>query len=218
MTHRCFDQNRRDDTDSGCLPAVLWEVDIVEATIRRFGAIRALGLVGLLGIGLIASTAVPAVGSSNTWTPTGSMTKARTHHTATLLANGLVLTLSKNIRSDVPQTKVSMVVATPKPRLVKLAITPQGEDLFSIGGASRKATHYIVKVEIGGAAGLVAPLLGKQPPDTHVWILGGEAPAFVKSEGPLYFGGPIWRIELVSPVWPRALAVDSKDEPRTHAV
>jgi hypothetical protein len=91
MTDQCFDQNRRDDTDSGFLPAVLWEVDMVQATIRRFGAIRALVLVGLLGIGLIASTAVPDVGSSNTWTPTGSMANARTHHTATLLANGEVL-------------------------------------------------------------------------------------------------------------------------------
>ena len=126
------------------------------------------------------------------------------------VANGLVLTLLKNVRSDAPQLTVSMVAATPKPRLVKLAISPQGEEPFSVGGSIRKATHYIVKVEIGGAAGLVAPLLGKQPPDTHVWILGGEAPAFVKSEGPLYFGGPIWRIELVSPVWPRAPAVDSK--------
>ena len=62
MTDRCFDQNRRDDTDSGCLPAVLWEVEMVQATIRRFGAIRALVLVGLLGIELIASAAVPAVG------------------------------------------------------------------------------------------------------------------------------------------------------------
>jgi hypothetical protein len=127
------------------------------------------------------------------------------------VANGLVLTLLKNVRSDARQMTVSMVAATPKPRLVKLAISPQGEEPFSVGGSSRKATHYIAKVEIGGAAGLVAPLLGKQPPDTHVWILGGEAPAFVKSEGPLYFGGPIWRIELVSPVWPRAPAVDSKD-------
>ena len=127
------------------------------------------------------------------------------------LANGMVLTLLKNIRSDALETKVSMVAATPKPRLVKLAITPKGEESFSVGGASRKATHYVVKAEIGGAAGLVAPLLGKQPPDIHVWILGGEAPAFVKSEGPLYFGGPIWRIELVSPVWPRVTAVDSKD-------
>ena len=57
------------------------------------------------------------------------------------------------------------------------------------------------KVEIGGVAGLLAPLAGKQPQDTHVWILGGDAPAFVKLEGPLYLGGPIWRIELTSPLW-----------------
>jgi hypothetical protein len=127
------------------------------------------------------------------------------------VANGLVLTLLKNIPSSAPQTNVSMVATTPKPRLVKLAITPQGEEPFSIAGSSRKATHYVVKVEIGGAAGLVAPLLEKQPPDTHVWILGGEAPAFVKSEGPLFFGGPVWRIELVSPIWPRLPVADSKD-------
>jgi hypothetical protein len=52
----------------------------------------------------------------------------------------------------------------------------------------------------------VAPLIGKQPPDSHVWILEGEAPAFVKSEQPLYNGGPVWRIELVSPVWSRETA------------
>ena len=32
------------------------------------------------------------------------------------------------------------------------------------------ATHYVLKVEIGGLAGVVAPLVGKQPPDSHVWI------------------------------------------------
>ena len=127
------------------------------------------------------------------------------------VANGMVLTLLKNIQPDATQMKVSMVAATPKPRLVKLAITPRGEEPFSVGGASRKAAHYVVHVEIGGAAGLIAPLLGKQPPDTHVWILGGEAPAFVKSEGPLFFGGPVWRIELTSPVWPSKPVGDSKD-------
>jgi hypothetical protein len=66
------------------------------------------------------------------------------------------------------------------------------------------AIHYVIKVEIGGIAGLIAPLLGKQPPDIHVWILGGEAPAFVKMEGPLFYGGAIWRIELASPVWPHS--------------
>ena len=127
------------------------------------------------------------------------------------VANGLVLTLLKNLRADASQTKMSMVAATPKPRLVTLAVTAQGEEPFSVGGSARKATHYVVKVEIGGTAGLAAPLLGKQPPDTHVWILGGEAPAFVKLEGQLYFGGPIWRIELGSPVWPTVTAGDSKN-------
>jgi hypothetical protein len=118
------------------------------------------------------------------------------------LANGLVFTLLKNMPSESQETRASMVVATPKPRLVRLAISSQGEDMFLLGGEKRKATHYIVKIEIGGLAGLVAPLLGKQSPDIHVWILRGEAPAFVKSRGPLYFGGPIWQIELESPVWP----------------
>jgi hypothetical protein len=122
------------------------------------------------------------------------------------VANGLVLTLLKNIRSDATETKVSMVAATPKPRVVTLAITSKEEDPFSVGRSSRKATHYVIKVEIGGLPGVVAPLVGKEPPDTHVWILGGEAPVVVKSEGPLYVDGPAWRIELASPVWPHASA------------
>jgi len=117
------------------------------------------------------------------------------------LANGLILTMLKNVRADAPPKTLGFVAATPKPRLVKLEITAAGEEPFSTGGEARKAMHYILKVDIGGLAGLVAPLIGKQPPDSHVWILGGEAPAFVKSEQPLYNGGPVWRIELVSPVW-----------------
>jgi hypothetical protein len=119
------------------------------------------------------------------------------------LANGLILTLLKNVQTGAPPKTISYVAATPKPRLVKLAITVAGDEPFSTGGAARKATHYVLKVEIGGITGVLAPLLGKQPPDSHVWILGGDAPAFVKSEQPLYLGGPLWRIELVSPVWPR---------------
>jgi hypothetical protein len=117
------------------------------------------------------------------------------------VSNGMVLTLLKNIRPDVPLTTLSMAAAAPKPRLVKLLISPEGEDSLSAGGSARKATRYVVKVDIGGVAGVVAPLVGKQPQDTHVWILGGDTPSFVKSEGPLYPGGPIWRIELTSPDW-----------------
>jgi hypothetical protein len=126
------------------------------------------------------------------------------------LANGLVPTLIKNLRPDAPPVEVSMVVATPKPRLVKLIITAQGAEPFSVAGSAREATNYLVKVKIGGVAGVVAPIVGKQPPDTHIWILGGEAPAFVKSEVVSYMGGPMWRIELASPAWPQPGGPDAK--------
>jgi hypothetical protein len=129
------------------------------------------------------------------------------------LANGLVTTLLTNMPPDMTQAKVSMLAADPKPRLVKLVITPQGEETFAVSGAPRKAKHYVVKVEIGGAAGHIAPIVGKQPPDIQVWILGEAVPAFVKMEGPLYYRGPIWRIELASPVWPKPSAQGSKDNP-----
>lgn len=118
------------------------------------------------------------------------------------LANGMVLTLLKNIAPDAASTEVSMVVATPKPRLVKLVITPAGEASFSAAGESHKAVRFNVKVDLGGLLGLVAPVLGKQPHDTSVWVLGGEAPGFVRLEGPMYQGGPLWRIEMTSPLWP----------------
>ncbi len=117
------------------------------------------------------------------------------------VSNGFVFSVLQNIKSDRPKTTVSMVVATPKPRIVKLVITPEGEDPFFVVGSERKATRYVVKIDIGGAAGVVAPLVGKQPPDTHVWVVEGEAPVVIKSEGPMYEGGPVWRTELTSPVW-----------------
>jgi hypothetical protein len=118
------------------------------------------------------------------------------------LANGFILTLLKNVDASKPPKSLSYIAATPKPRLVKLEIAPSAQEPFSTGGLGRRATHYVVKVEIGGLTGVVAELLGKDPPDSHVWILGGTAPAFVKSEQTLFLGGPIWRIELVSPSWP----------------
>ncbi len=120
------------------------------------------------------------------------------------IANGLTLTLLKNVRPKALPKTFSFVAATPKPRLVKLALSSAGQDRFSTGGTGREATHYVLKVEIGGLRGVIAPLVGQQPPDSHVWILDGEAPAFVRSEQPLYMGGPVWRIELVSPTWPHA--------------
>jgi hypothetical protein len=125
------------------------------------------------------------------------------------LANGLMFTLLKNIRPEVARTTFSMVAVSGSPRLVKvvhLVIAPAGTDSFSVGRTSYKATRYLVKIEIGGLAGVLAPLVGKKPVDTTVWVLEGEAPTFVRSEGQLFFGGPVWRVELASPSWPRTAA------------
>lgn len=132
------------------------------------------------------------------------------------LCNGLVLTLLKNVPPDSVPLELPMIVATPKPRLVKLAISTPGKEPFSLAGVAREAQHYVIKVQIGGVMGLVAPLLGKQPPDAHVWVLGGEAPAFVKSESLAYMGGPVWRTELVAPVFPRANAESKNGSEEKH--
>jgi hypothetical protein len=105
------------------------------------------------------------------------------------LANGIVFTLLKNLTST-GMTAVSYVATTPKPRLVHLEITPQAEEPFTNGIYEHKAVRYTVKVKIGGVAGVVAPLVGKQPPDTQAC--------------PLYGDGPIWRMELSAPTrWPQ---------------
>jgi len=119
------------------------------------------------------------------------------------LANGVLMTMLKNVKPASPPKSLSFIAATPKPQLVKLALSTLGEESFSAAGIARKAVHYRLKVDVGGLRGLIAPLLGKQPPDLDFWMLAGDAPAFVKSEQQLYFGGPIWRIELANPVWPK---------------
>jgi hypothetical protein len=53
------------------------------------------------------------------------------------------------------------------------------------------ATRFRIRPQLG----LLASLLVSDLPDLNCWIVGGTAPAFVKFEGPLYFQGPIWRIE-----------------------
>jgi hypothetical protein len=121
------------------------------------------------------------------------------------LANGIILDILKNVTPDTTET-VSYLAATPTPRLVKLRIVSQGEDKFGVVGAPYKATVFVLKVELGGIAGLIAPLIGKQPADTRVWVVASGTPAFVKAEQSLYPGGPIWRIEMTSPAWPNAPA------------
>jgi hypothetical protein len=116
------------------------------------------------------------------------------------LANGLLMPLIQNMQANTP-IEVSYIGLSPKPRLVKLAIAKGGEDHFTVGGRPYKAAKYDVKVHIGGVAGVVAPMIGKQPPDTHVWVTEGRVPAVVRLDSALYTEGPIWSVQFASPVW-----------------
>ncbi len=121
------------------------------------------------------------------------------------IANGLMSVLLKNIPPGTTQRSfLSYLMPTAKPRMAKLMIFSRGKDPFLVAGLRRRAIHYVLKLDLKGLAGIVAPLLGKRPPDTHVWIYDGGAPAVVWFEGALYDGGPIWCIDLAAPLWPHA--------------
>ena len=118
------------------------------------------------------------------------------------LSNGLVSTIIENLAPNGDETKVSMAAATPDVRLVTLSIMSHGEEPFSVAGAPRKAIRYEIKIDLGGVAGVIAPLIGKQPPSIQVWIVGGQAPTFIREEGPIYPEGPVYTIELANATWP----------------
>jgi hypothetical protein len=104
--------------------------------------------------------------------------------------NGMLGLLLKNMPAGTATT-VQIIAFTPKPQLVKMLLTPAGDDTLIVGGVAVTATRFLVKPQLG----LFASLLVTDLPDIKVWILGGEAPAFLKFEGPLFLMGPIWRID-----------------------
>jgi hypothetical protein len=117
------------------------------------------------------------------------------------LSNGLLFNLIKNLPTDGPEIKVSYLAPSAKPRLLKFAISLRQEGKFTVAGRSLKAAEWDVKPELGGLAALVAPMIGKQPPDMHVWVAEGGVPAIVRVDTTLYVGGPVWSIQLASPHW-----------------
>jgi hypothetical protein len=104
--------------------------------------------------------------------------------------NGLLAMLMKNLPAG-DSTVVQIVAFTPKPRLVKMLLMPAAEDPLKVNDAAVIATRFLIRPQLG----LFASLLVADIPDVKCWIVGGEAPAFLRFEGPLYFMGPIWRID-----------------------
>jgi hypothetical protein len=116
------------------------------------------------------------------------------------LYNGLAVVLLKNLSGRGGAT-VQTVVFTPKPRLVKTVLQREDEETVTIAGEERSVIRYLMKLELGGVAGVVAPLIGKEPPDLRYWLVAGEVPAFAKFEGAMFLNGPVWRLEHASPRW-----------------
>jgi hypothetical protein len=104
--------------------------------------------------------------------------------------NGMLSLVLKNLPSG-ESAIVQVVAFTPKPRLVKVQLLPVAHDPVLVSDEPRQVTRWAIRPQLG----LFASLLIADVPDAHCWILPGEAPAFLKAEGPLYFQGPIWRIE-----------------------
>jgi hypothetical protein len=115
--------------------------------------------------------------------------------------NGMVSTIAKNI-STRENTTVHFVAFMPEPRIIALELAPSGTQRVHLGQHEETAVNFAVKPKLGFLLGLGAKLTGKMPPDSHVWIITNDVPAFVRSEGPLY-SGPVWRIALTSPEWPK---------------
>jgi hypothetical protein len=117
------------------------------------------------------------------------------------LSNGLILDLIKNFPRDAQEVKTSMLVTGSKPRIVKLAISAETEETFYVAGVRHKAARYLIKIEIGGITGAVAPIVGKKPLDIHVWMAKGTPATMIRTESQFYESGPLWRVELCAPSW-----------------
>jgi hypothetical protein len=97
----------------------------------------------------------------------------------------------KNL-SDGQSVTVQVLAFTPKPLAVNILLSPAGVDQVQMGDRAILATRYVVKPQLG----LLASLLVTDLAPMNCWIVGDEAPGFVRFQGPLFFMGPVWRIEL----------------------
>jgi hypothetical protein len=104
--------------------------------------------------------------------------------------NGLLTTLIKNLEPGA-SARVQIVAFTPKPRLVTMLLAPAVEEHVTVGEVALPATRYRLEPQLG----LLASFLIADVPVARCWIAGGEAPGFLRFEGPLFFMGPVWRIE-----------------------
>lgn len=111
--------------------------------------------------------------------------------------NGMVSLITKNI-SQQTSTMVHFVAFMPEPKVIEIELAPSGAQRVKFGKHEEAAVGFTIHPKLGFMLKVGAKLTGKLPPDSHVWNVTDDVPAFVRSEGPLYTG-PVWRIALTSP-------------------
>ena len=130
------------------------------------------------------------------------------------LYNGMTGMLLRNLPAST--TAGGHIYAfTPKPRLLRSTMRPEGEDKYFVGDTSHTATRYLVTMEIGGLTGVVASVLGKDPPDLRFWISTGTRASLLAVPGRDVPEGPDVADRLVSSsLVERALAVTAPRAPQ----
>jgi hypothetical protein len=118
------------------------------------------------------------------------------------LANGIVTQILQSLPEDAAETRVSYVLPVAKPRLATLVIARAGEDTYTLAGERQTARKLEIKVDLGGLAGVIAPILGKEPKPTTAWMAAGRIPMFIRIETQFYEGAPLWTIRQTAPQWP----------------
>jgi hypothetical protein len=112
------------------------------------------------------------------------------------LANGFVGTLLLNVLHNTTPFRVGMLAPVGSGRLIRILISPEGEQPFHTTGQTFTATVFRIHPELGGIVGVIAQLIGLQPKDVMVWVLEGEEPAVVRIVGQLGGYGPVVSSDL----------------------
>jgi len=112
------------------------------------------------------------------------------------LANGFVGTVLLNVPRNTAPFRVGILAPVGGGRLIRILISPEGEQPFHKTGQTLKATVFRIHPELGGIVGFILRLLGIQPKDVMVWVLEGEQPAVVRIVGQLGGYGPVVSSEL----------------------
>jgi hypothetical protein len=112
------------------------------------------------------------------------------------LANGFVGTLLLNASPNMAPFRVGILAPVFGGRLIRIVISPEGQQQFQKTGQICTATVFRIHPELSGILGVIAKLLGLQPKDVMVWVQEGEKPAVMRIVGQLGGSGPVLSSEL----------------------